>query len=426
MTRLIGSKIRALGLSTFLVFAICVSVWAKPHDGVEYSKVKVAGVPVHVVTVDMNRSDLVIRPVVEPSGHRKTFTRMIKEHRPIAAVNGTFFDTKTGITVGNLVSNGRLLSEGMAGSNMVFRRDGRVEIVSSARNLGRYKDWSDAEFAIGGGPTLMVDGEFFMNPKSEGFRDPSLFANRPRTAVGVTQDARFRMVVVTQGVSLWQLAHVMRDLGCVHALNLDGGSSTGLSVGQQTMVKPARKLTNLLGVFAAHDEPQQVRAVDVARKRALAHYRKGQRLMAAGKYRKGRSHLRQAVAKDPQQASFWRAAAEAETLMGNRSRAIADWKRSGEIYLAHGDLTSAMESGRQLLNLDVKSTFAHLLVGECLIEQGKDAEALLHLESVLAYSPGHPRAQELLSEVKFRLETLNALNESFDSIQGTILLASAF
>ena len=387
---------------------------------------RVAGVPVHVVTIDMNRNDLVIRPVVEPSGHRKSFAKMVQQHRPIAAVNGTFFDTRTGITVGNLVSNGRLLSEGMVGSNMVFRRDGRVEIVSSARNLGRYKDWSDAEFAIGGGPTLMVDGDFFMDPKSEGFRDPSLFANRPRTAVGVTQNAHFRMVVVTQGVSLWKLAHVMKGLGCVHALNLDGGSSSGLSVGQKTMVRPARQLTNLLGVFPSHKEPQQSRAVSVAKARALAHYQKGQNLLAAGKYRKARSQMRQAVAKDPQQATFWRAAAKSETLMGNRQRAISDWRRSGELYLAHGDLVSAMDSGKQLLNLDVKSTFAHLLVGECLIEQGKDAEALLHLESVLASKPGHPKATRLLEGIRFRLDTLDAFHDSVDSLRGTLLLANVW
>ena len=227
---------------------------AKPHPGVDYVKMKVASVPIHLVDVDLGRGDLVVRPVVLPTGHRETFTHIVKKNRPVAAVNGTFFDTKTGITVGNLVSKGRLLSEGMVGSNLMFKNNGTVALVSSARNLGRYKDWSDVEFAVGGGPTLLSSGEFYMDPKSEGFRDPSLFALRPRVAMGVTRDRHLRLVVVTKGISLWSLARVMKDLDCYHAINLDGGSSTGLSVGGTTMVNPGRRLTNILGVFASHME----------------------------------------------------------------------------------------------------------------------------------------------------------------------------
>ena len=230
---------------------------ARPHPGVRYVKVERAGIPVHVVDIDLKRDDLVVRPVVVPTGHRQSFGKLIKNHRPAAAINGTFYDTNTGITVGNLVSEGRLLSEGMVGSNLVFRKDGSFQLLSSSRNLGRYKDWSDVDFAIGGGPTLLSNKEFFMDPASEGFRDPSLFKSRPRSAVGVTKKGHLRMVVVTRSISLWQLAHVMKELKCVHAINLDGGSSSALSVGQNQIVRPSRGMTNILGVFYSHMEPAQ-------------------------------------------------------------------------------------------------------------------------------------------------------------------------
>ena len=30
-----------------------------------------------------------------------------------------------------------------------------MALVSSSRNLGRYNDWSEVDFAVGGGPTLL-------------------------------------------------------------------------------------------------------------------------------------------------------------------------------------------------------------------------------------------------------------------------------
>ncbi len=385
-----------------LFLALTALAWARPHPGVEYLKLEAAGVPVHLVSVDLSRSDLVVRPVVAPTGRRFPFHKSVSEHHPVAAINGTFFDTRTGITVGNLVADGRLLSEGMTGSNLVFRYGGVVELISSARNLGRYQDWSDVEFAIGGGPTLLADGDYFMNPEAEGFRDPGLFKPRPRTALGVTMDGQLRMVVVTHSVSLWQLAKVMNELGCVHAINLDGGSSSGLSVGQNVLVSPARTLTNILGVFPAHMSPQLNRAVNVAKERAYAHYQKGMELLTQGKARLARSQMRQAVAKAPDQAVYWEAASRTEMLMGNRQRAIADLERSGELQLAKGDLVATEKLAHRIIELDHDNATAHLLCGETRIEQGKDEEALPFLRMVLSKQPGHPRASELMAGIKFR------------------------
>jgi phosphodiester glycosidase/tetratricopeptide repeat protein len=385
-----------------MFFALSAVSLAKPHPGVSYVKLEVAGVPIHLVDADLSRSDLVLRPAVAPTGHRRDFGEMIARHRPVAAVNGTFFDTKTGITVGNLVSEGRLLSEGMTGSNLVFHRDGTVSLLSSSRNLGRYKDWSDVDFAVGGGPTLISDGQFFMDPGSEGFRDPGLFKPRPRSALGVTADGRLRMVVVTQGITLWQLAHVMNKLHCHQAINLDGGSSTGLSVGGTTMVKPTRELTNIIGLFVPHMQPRLDRAVQVAEHRAQGHFHKAQMLQSQGQLRKARSHFRQAVAKAPDQAGFWRAAGLVELEFGNLSRAALDLRRSAELYLNHGDLVTAQALAEKLLRLDANDLTAHLLAGECKVEQGIDDEAEIHLKRVLDSQPGHPRASELLKVLHYR------------------------
>lgn len=404
-----------------LCFLLLVgSASAKPHPGVDYVKTSVQGVPLHLVDIDIKRSDLIVRPVVAPSGQRRTFQQMVKDTRPVAAINGTFFDTKTGVTVGNLVSEGRLLSEGMMGSNLVFNKDGSIQLLSSSRNLGRYTDWSNVDFAVGGGPTLLTSGEYFVDPASEGFRDPSLFHARPRAALGVTGDGRLRMVVVTQGVTLWKLAHIMKELRCVHALNLDGGTSAGLSVGGTTMVNPGRKLTNIVGVYAAHLGPPLSRAKQVAATRAVGHFQKAQQYLKSGELRLARSQMRQAVAKAPEQAGFWKAAGQIEARVGNASQAAGDFLRAASLYKDRGDLAAATELAEKVIALEAKSPSAHLILGECKAELLDDRQALYHLEIVLESLPGHPRATEILRDVRFRLQSQKAVESSGATIVETL------
>lgn len=381
---------------------------ARPHEGVEYAKLTAAGVPVHLITVDLSHSDLVVRPVVAPSGQRYSMGQFVKAHRPLAAINGTFFDTLTGVTVGNLVSKGRLLTEGMAGSNLVFRRDGRIELISSGRNLGRYVDWADADFAIGGGPTLLADGEYVVDPGREGFSDPSLFRPRPRTAMGVTSEGRLRMVVVTQGVSLWELAHIMKDLNCVHALNLDGGSSSAMSVGGTTMVAPQRRLTNMVGVFSVRRDADLGRALNVAETRASQHFQRGVEYQSLGMRLEARSQMRQAVAKSPGEPAYWKAAGLSEQAMRNYPRALEDLSRALELYRERGDMLATVEVAQLILALDQTNLHANLVCGEALIEQGLDDQAVPYLEAVLAAAPGHQQASDLIEGVKFRARSKEA------------------
>lgn len=389
---------------------------AQHHEGVEYIKLKAAGVPVHLVSVNLKREDLVLRPVLAPSGQRYSMQQFVKAHRPIAAINGTFFDTLTGITVGNLVSQGRLLSEGMAGSNLVFHKDGRVELLSSARNLGRYQDWADVNFAIGGGPTLLAEGQYVMDPKGEGFRDPALFKPRPRTAIGVTGDGKLRMVVVTHGVTLWTLAHIMKDLGCVHALNLDGGSSSAMSVRGSTVVAPARRLTNMVGVFSIDKDADLARVVGVAETRASQHYQRGIEFQQLGRPLEARSQMRQAAAKAPSEPLYWKAAGLSEQVMNNKARAVVDLARAADLFMSRGDLVATEEVSRLVLGLDQSHLRANLIYSEALIEQGRDEEAVPYLRLVLESVPGHERATELLEGVEFRIRSQEALKLPFVSL----------
>ena len=86
---------------------------------------------------------------------------------------------------------------------------------------------------MGGGPLLLQDGRVVLNGPAEGFTPGFLQQGAPRTVVG--SDGRQLWLITLQGVNgpgptLWETAQLLRQQGLVDALNLDGGSSTGLVV----------------------------------------------------------------------------------------------------------------------------------------------------------------------------------------------------
>ena len=94
--------------------------------------------------------------------------------------------------------------------------------------------WNNIEHLISGGPYLMKDGEIFLDVSSEKLN--TIAGRNPRTAIGYTKDNVLIMVTVdgrkegSTGVTLKELAKLMKQLGCYEAINLDGGSSTVMYV----------------------------------------------------------------------------------------------------------------------------------------------------------------------------------------------------
>ncbi len=130
-------------------------------------------------------------------------------------------------------SDGYVLSTSAAEGHLLRERLVRGQHVqlSLAITPGRI------EHALGGGPRLVRDGEISVPFRWESFG--SSFSNRrtSRSAVGITAAGKVLLVTVERskrknsGMNLWELARLMRGLGAVQAMNLDGGSSSTLVVG---------------------------------------------------------------------------------------------------------------------------------------------------------------------------------------------------
>jgi len=116
---------------------------------------------------------------------------------------------------------------------------------------------------LGGGPLLLKDGRVVLNGTAEGFSSGFIAQAAPRTVIG--SDGRQLWLITLQGVNnpgptLMETALLMRQEGLRDALNLDGGSSTGLVVADVHTVKGrgvAASVHNGLGLVPREPTPAQ-------------------------------------------------------------------------------------------------------------------------------------------------------------------------
>lgn len=216
--------------------------------GVVYQTRHAYGVTAHVVTVNLNDPRIAVKVGLARRGigHSETMASMMRRMQPEAAITGTFFCTSSLLPVGDIVTSGRRLYAGPAGTGFCVSSENTVKF--KPRKFGRTVRWKGFDTVLCTGPTLLRGGRNVLCPRSEGYRDGSLWAMRPRTAVGLTRANKMLLVCVEKPVHLGLMLKVMRSLGCVDALGLDGGSSSALYCEGNLVVRPARRLTNVLMV----------------------------------------------------------------------------------------------------------------------------------------------------------------------------------
>jgi exopolysaccharide biosynthesis protein len=101
------------------------------------------------------------------------------------------------------------------------------------------------DFILGGGPRLLAGGKPVPS-EAEAYPADFYAARHPRTAVGVRVDGTPVLVVVDGrqpkigvGLSINELSALMAELGCVEAINLDGGGSSTMVVGGRVVNSPS-------------------------------------------------------------------------------------------------------------------------------------------------------------------------------------------
>ena len=106
--------------------------------------------------------------------------------------------------------------------------------------------WGRVEEAVGGGPRLLTDGQVTSDGAAEGFDPWIIGGTHPRTAVGTSRDGRHLVIVtvdgrqaISRGVTLAEMALILKRFGAWDAINLDGGGSTAMAVAGLVVNSPS-------------------------------------------------------------------------------------------------------------------------------------------------------------------------------------------
>ena len=164
------------------------------------------------------------------------------DNNAILAVNGDYYGANsTGYVIRNGVVYRDTVREDSSNGDLAIYKDGSFKII--------YEDQISAEQLVNDGvvnllafgPALVENGEIVVNTNTE---VGQAMASNPRTAIGIIDENHYIIVVSdgrtseSEGLSLYQLAEVMKSYGVKTAYNLDGGGSSTLYFNGQVINKP--------------------------------------------------------------------------------------------------------------------------------------------------------------------------------------------
>jgi hypothetical protein len=219
-----------------------------------------------------------------------TVAEFAAKNQVIAALNGGFFDAQNQKTTAYLTQNEQIVGNPQENERLtqnsklkpylpkIFNRSefrryqcGTVNRYAIALHTAPIPEGCQLKDALGGGPRLLptitaTEEGFWAENQGKVIRDAIAFKQRnARTAIGITPSGDLLWVMAAQkkelgqnsGLSLPELADFMRSQGIQEALNLDGGSSSGMYYQGKTF----------LGKLTAKGEPvvRSVKSVLVLR-----------------------------------------------------------------------------------------------------------------------------------------------------------------
>ena len=160
----------------------------------------------------------------------------------ILAVNGDYYGANSsGYVIRNGVVYRDTVRENSNNGDLAIYKDGSFKII--------YEDQISAEQLVKDGvinllafgPALVENGEITVGKNQE---VGQAMASNPRIAIGIIDENHYIIVVSdgrtseSEGLSLYQLAEVMKSYGAKIAYNLDGGGSSTLYFNGQVINKP--------------------------------------------------------------------------------------------------------------------------------------------------------------------------------------------
>ncbi len=324
-------------------------------------------------------------------GDAEDFSSFVGRIQPAVAVNGTYFSYSEdrGFTLvlpaygDGVAEAGETERANLHGSVLAVGTDGRLltRRLRSLREARTLFESGEFRVVLGVGPTLVQANRPLTSLaqfEQEGFSTSGGVlgsGDQVRVGAGITAEGDLLLASSAESVGLDRWAQTLHELGCVDAVNLDGGRSQGLYVRAQGFLQtPADPLTNIIVVadVAAKSRPRP--DSNVLFEAARVAERAGDLGVAVERYREIVYHY-------PESVPGCLSAAEALVKQGNRASAAAFYARAGRLQIARGQTAASRRSLHEalLLNpgrLDVANTLSGV--------QGLAAEENAVIEDCLA------------------------------------------
>lgn len=216
-------------------------IWKKAH----FEDLFDSRQSVNFIEIDLNHPDRRIAYTGVSTGFKRT-SEFVREAGAAAGINATFFNTSTGESVTLLKIGGTIINETtllLANGQRNERASGavlihatpngkqQVQVIAGDNTQGDWDQHVEADHVLVSGPVMLLDGSY-ADIQQNAFNN-----NRhPRSAVAVLPGNKVILLTVdgrnaqAQGMSIHELAFLLKVLGAEQALNLDGGGSTALYI----------------------------------------------------------------------------------------------------------------------------------------------------------------------------------------------------
>lgn len=217
--------------------------------------------PFHITRIDLNCKNLQLIGS-EKSDNGSTVSAFAEKYQTNVAINANFF-WKDYTPIGLVISRGKRWSKyGDVRNRVVFACDkaNRCMIEEKGKATPYHLKWQVA-----------ISGWHWFNPKSGKFEcaegdkvgcTQDIFSGKhPRTLLGLDENRNLLYLVVVEGrqfsfrgVNLDELATLAQNLGLTQAINLDGGGSSTMVIGNKRvnslpiLQSEERKVANHFGV----------------------------------------------------------------------------------------------------------------------------------------------------------------------------------
>ncbi|BCP64663.1 exopolysaccharide biosynthesis protein [Streptococcus parasuis] len=160
----------------------------------------------------------------------------------ILAINGDYYGANsTGYVIKNGILYRDTVRDNASYGDLAIYADGSFEIVYEDEVTAQELIDQGVVNLLAFGPALVENGEIVVDTSTEVGR---AMASNPRTAIGIIDENHYIIVVAdgrtteSEGLSLYQMAEIMKEYGATTAYNLDGGGSSTLYFNGQVINNP--------------------------------------------------------------------------------------------------------------------------------------------------------------------------------------------